>query len=121
MPTYSAICPTCGTSHDYIRKVDQRNDVPMCCGVLTSRSLTAPMVSAMVFTEHKGFHLPDGKHGGKGTWIGSGQDYKKYLKDTNGMPGQEGKQESARIIANKAEETKKQRRKDVESVVSKLM
>lgn len=121
MPTYSSQCPVCSKSHDYIRRVDDRNDVPVCCGVKTERQLTAPMVSAMVFTDHKSFRMPDGKDGGKGTLISSGQDYKKYLKDTNSIPGAEGKAESARIISNRQSDIKKKRREDVIDVVNKMM
>lgn len=38
--------------------------------------------------------MPDGKNNGKGTWIESGQDYKKYLTTNKLIPSSEAAQES---------------------------
>ena len=118
MPTYSSHCSVCSKDHDYIRRVNDRNDVPICCDIPTTRTLDAPQVSAMVWTEHKSFHMPDGKNG-RGTFISNAQEYKKYLSTSGGLPGPEGKQESERLIAAKHQSIAKKRRATVEAVVTK--
>ena len=66
--------------------------------------LDTPMVSAMTWTGHQGFHAPDGVNG-VGTWIESGSDYKKYM-DKNGLvPASEGEQEVKIQSANKEAES----------------
>lgn len=84
------------------------------------KGLTAPAISAMAFTGHKGFHMPDGKHGGKGTWIESGQDYKKYLKENNKLPASEGAAESRLQKRNVEAADNKKRREAVIKAVEKL-
>lgn len=111
MPTYIAHCHTCGTEHDYIRSIANRNDTPECCGAPTVKGLTAPAISAMAFTGHKGFHMPDGKQGGKGTWIESGQDYKKYLRENNKIPSSEAAAE-ARIQKKNVEAADNKKRRE---------
>jgi len=119
MPTYVAHCSNCGAEHDYIRSIANRNDTPICCGVPTVKGLTTPAISAMTFTGHKGFHMPDGKNG-KGTWIESGQDYKRYLRENNKIPASEAEAE-ARIQRKHAEAAdNKKRREAVIKAVEKL-
>lgn len=111
MPTYTAHCQACGAEYDYIRSIANRNDTPICCDVPTVKGLTAPAISAMTFSGHKGFHMPDGKHGGKGTWIESGQDYKKYLRENNKIPSSEAAAES-RIQKKHAEAADSKKRRE---------
>lgn len=117
MPTYVSHCSTCGADHDYIRKIADRDQTPECCGAPTVKGLTTPAISAMCFTGHKGFRMPDGKQGGKGTWIESGQDYKKYLRDNNKMPADEAAAESRIQKKNAvAADDKKRRAAVIEAV-----
>lgn len=44
MPTYQSICLKCEASHDYVRKIDDRNDTPACCGDKTTKLITAASV-----------------------------------------------------------------------------
>jgi predicted nucleic acid-binding Zn ribbon protein len=120
MPTYTAHCSTCGHEQDYIRSIANRNDTPLCCDAPMVKGLTAPAISAMAFTGHKGFHMPDGKHGGKGTWIESGQDYKKYLKDNDKLPASEGAAESRLQKRNADAADSKKRREAVIKAVERL-
>lgn len=89
MPTYISQCGTCDKPYEYIRKIADRHDTPECCGAATTMGLKTPAISAMCFTGHKGFHMPDGKQNGKGTWIETGQDYKKYMSANKLMPSAE--------------------------------
>lgn len=117
MPTYVAHCPTCGTEQDYIRSIANRNDTPICCDAPMTKGLTAPAISAMAFTGHKGFHMPDGKQGGKGTWIESGQDYKKYLEENNKIPSSEAASEAQLQKKNaEAADSKKRREAVIKAV-----
>lgn len=120
MPLYTAQCHVCGEKQTYMKRVDDRYDTPDCCGVQTTKAIDLVEVGAMVFTEHKGFHMPDGKHGGKGTFIGSGQEYKKYLKDNNKMPSHEAHAEAERQRKYKTEAADKKRREDVIKVVKRM-
>jgi predicted nucleic acid-binding Zn ribbon protein len=121
MPTYVSKCHACGAVHEYIRKVDQRNDVPLCCGQATEKQLQAPQISAMAFSGHKGFMLHDGKNGGKGTWIETGADYKRYLNQTGSVPAHEGQQEASRVRAEQVKQADKKRRQAVVDAVNKAM
>jgi predicted nucleic acid-binding Zn ribbon protein len=119
MPTYVSHCSSCDASYDYIRRIADRDQTPECCGVPTVKGLTAPAISAMTFTGHKGFHMPDGKHGGKGTWIESGSDYKKYLTVNNKMPSHEAAVEAKIQGKNKADADNKKRREAVIQAVQR--
>lgn len=118
MPTYVSRCHTCDESYDYIRKVADRHQTPECCGVPTVMGLTTPAIGAMSFSGHKGFHMPDGKQGGKGTWIESGNDYKKYLRDNNKLPAHEAESEAKIQKKNIAAADDKKRRDAVIKVVT---
>lgn len=45
MPIYAYHCPHCGTDRDEFRKVDARDDAPICCDSPMLREITAPMVT----------------------------------------------------------------------------
>lgn len=87
MPTYSAVCLRCGSGHDYVRRVNDRNDTPECCDGKTQRMLDTPMTGAMSFTGAKSFAMLDG------TYIEDGAAYKKYLDKNNLIPESEGSRE----------------------------
>lgn len=119
MPTYISTCHTCDTPYDYIRKVADRHDTPECCGTPTVMGLTTPAIGAMSFSGHKGFHVPDGKHNGKGTWIESGQDYKRYMSTNKLMPASEAAAEA--VIQKKnteAADDKKRRAAVIKAVTN---
>lgn len=116
MPTYVSKCNSCGTEHEFVRKIADRDRTPECCGVSTVRGLVAPQISAMAFTGHKGFHMPDGEAGGRGTWIEDGHAYKRYLKEKKKLPASEGAAEAERARKNaKAADDKKRREAVVEA------
>lgn len=119
MPTYVSRCEECGTEHNYIRKVAERNDTPVCCEAPTVKQLVAPEVGAMSFSGHKGVYMPDGKNGGKGTWIETGADYKNFLKKTGCVPTSDYKGEPERIRANQERENAKKRREAVVEAVKR--
>lgn len=96
---YEAQCPKCGKTHEYSRPVTERNDTPICCGKKTVKAiLTPPMTGAMSWGREKAFTATDG------TFIDSGHQYKKWMKDNNKIPLEEGKQEAARVRKRRAEE-----------------
>jgi hypothetical protein len=80
--------------------------------------LTTPAIGAMSFSGHKAFHLKDGKNGGKGTWIESGHDYKKYMRDNNQIPFSESEAEAKRQKKSLEAARDKKRREDVIKVVT---
>lgn len=46
MPTYRYICPYCRMAQDAYRKINERDNCPVCdCGATTERRITAAMVS----------------------------------------------------------------------------
>lgn len=53
MPIYAFHCPTCGAEEDVFRKVDQRDDAPLCCDAAMKREISAPMVSVPASFEYK--------------------------------------------------------------------
>jgi hypothetical protein len=80
----------CFEKHEYIRTIANRNDTPICCNTPTNKTLDTPMVSAMAWTGHQGFMVPSSENGGKGTWIESGSQYNRWIKDNNKIVGNEG-------------------------------
>ena len=107
MPTYTALCLKCGEAQDYIRRIAQIDDVPVCCAEKTTRMLAAPMVGAMTWTGHASFYMLDG------TPIEDGAAYKRYLDKNNLVPESEGHQEHVIQKTRKDEANKKQIKQDV--------
>lgn len=101
MPTYTAACMDCGTVTDYIRRMADSADTPVCCEKKMTKILTTTMVSAMAWSGHKGFHAPDGVNG-VGTWIEDGAAFKRYMDKNNVVPASEGEQEARIQSGNKA-------------------
>jgi hypothetical protein len=95
MPMYSSRCDECGKAHSYLSTVANRATTPTCHGEPTSKTLDAPMVSAMAWSGWKGFNVPGGQ------WIEDGASYKKFLDKHNYVPASEGNQEASIQRANK--------------------
>jgi len=116
MPTYSSKCLECGEAHTYIRKIADREDTPVCCGVATTKTLDAPQIGAMSWTGWNGFEAT-GREGDK-TYIESGAGLKKWMDKNNYVPASEGNQEAVikRTDADKA--AKRKLREDVTRVVN---
>jgi len=67
-------------------------NTPVCCGKKTKKViLSPPAVGAMSFGREKSFYMTDG------TFIDSGAQYKRYMKDNNKIPADEGAQEAERV------------------------
>lgn len=117
MPTYVSKCGACGQEHEFVTRIANRDETPVCCGEPTTRILVTPMIAATLFSGHAGFLMEDGKNDGKGTWIETSQDYHRYLKDNNKIPVSEGKRE-AEI---KAERRKKEEDRKLTAAVEKAV
>lgn len=117
MPTYASKCQKCGQEHEFVTRVANRDDTPVCCGEKTTRVLATPMIAATLFTGHQAFLMEDGKNGGKGTWIETSQDYHRYLKENRKIPVSEGKRE-AEI---KADQRKKEEDRKLTAAVEKAV
>jgi hypothetical protein len=93
---YESRCGKCGRVHEYSKPVAERENTPTCCGKKTVKGIfTAPQVGAMSFGREKSFVATDG------TFIDSGSQYKKWMKDNNKIPYEEGKSEAARVRAKR--------------------
>ena len=122
MPTYVERCKHCGHQQDYIRTVSRMEETDSHCDAPMERQgawAIAPMVSAGVWTGHKGAFMPDGKNGGRGTWVESAQDWHKYMKQNNKAPADEAAQEARIQKANKEAADDKALTKAVEQAVQK--
>lgn len=112
MPTYSARCDLCGTTHRYISKIDNRNVVPVCCGKPTTRIIEAAQVQAQTISDL--IHCSDGTvHEGKNA-------FEKHMAKNGLIPGSDVNTEAK----YRAEETQKQidkeRRSEIETIFTKL-
>ena len=47
MPTYEARCKSCGAETEYIRKIDDRNNTPTCCGVAMEKIIKTAVPGSM--------------------------------------------------------------------------
>lgn len=91
MPTYSARCAKCGTEHDFIARIADRDKTPLCCDAKTERFITPTMLPAMGLSDHYQIVSPiDGK-----TLYGK-SEYDAHLKKHNVLPESEMKGESER-------------------------
>lgn len=43
MPTYVYQCQACRKKVDAVRRIEERNDAPLCCGAATERRIVAPL------------------------------------------------------------------------------
>jgi putative FmdB family regulatory protein len=114
MPIYTSKCTHCDEDFEYIRKIVDRDNTPECCGEPTVKQMDTPDIGAMSWTAHKAIRIPDGKGGdGKGTFIESGAQYKKFMRDNNQISHEEAVQESTKVKKEKAVKEKKDRREAV--------
>jgi hypothetical protein len=91
MPTYSARCAKCGNEKDFIARISERDDTPLCCDAKTARFITPTMLPAMGISDHYRIVSPiDGK-----TLYGKSQ-YDAHLKKHNVLPESEMKGEAER-------------------------
>lgn len=107
MPLYTSRCSECGQTHSYVRTVAERNSTPECCSLATEKVLDMPMIGALAFTGHKGF-LAEATS--TPTWIESGTDLKRYLKQHDLVPTHEASQEAR--IRREAREVETDRKLD---------
>lgn len=112
MPTYRAQCPVCKTATDFIRRIAERDDTPVCCDGKMERIQTTVMVPRMGLGDHYTITGGDGR-----TYYGK-HEYQKYL-DANGLlPASELKGEAAYQRKNIEAERKESLRKDVIDAVT---
>lgn len=96
---YEAQCKKCNKIHEYIAKVADRENTPSCCGNKTVQGIfTPPQVGAMSWGREKAITMTDG------TYIETGQEYKRYMKKHNKIPADEGAQEADRARKRKKTE-----------------
>jgi hypothetical protein len=119
LPIYVSKCGVCNRNHDYFKPIDLRHETPMCCDTQTQKIIVPVEIGAMCFNGHKGFHLPDGKGPNmQGTYIETGAQYKKYMRDNNKIPHDEYCQELEVQKKNREAEDDKKLTKDVERAVA---
>ncbi|MCA1859307.1 hypothetical protein LE191_04180 [Janthinobacterium sp. HSC-3S05] len=108
MPTYSARCAKCGTEHDYISRIANRDETPLCCEAKTERFITPTMIPAMGLSDHYQVVSPiDGKP------IYGRSEYYAHLKKHNVLPESEMKGESEHRKKESAKKDKAARRENI--------
>ncbi len=92
MPTYTARCPNCETTQDYVSKIDDRDNTPSCvtCGTTTTRILTSTMISAMGIADHAAIQSPI-----DGSMIYGRSEYYKHMQKHGVVPESDIKGEAA--------------------------
>ena len=81
MPTYSARCKKCGNEQDFIAKVADRDNTPLCCKKPMERFIVPPMICAIGISDHFSMKSPiDGKP------IYGRSEYLKLVKEHNILP-----------------------------------
>lgn len=77
MPTYEYRCTKCAKTTSEYRKVDERNNTPICyCGGQTLKVISAP---SMVMNDIQPYRVPGTKH-----WITSRKHHREHLRQ-NGL------------------------------------
>jgi hypothetical protein len=84
MPTYSARCTKCGQEQDYIARIANRDDTPVCCDVKTERFITGTMLPAMGISDHYKVVSPI-----DGSTLYGRSEYNAHLKKHNVLPQSE--------------------------------
>ena len=102
MPTYTAKCHSCGTGHTYIRKVEDRADTPVCCGVNAEKQLDTPQIGALAGSVQ---FVADAY--GKQQWIETGTDLKRFMKENKLVTPGEGEERAVDARRNREIETDK--------------
>ena len=99
MPTYTAVCPKCKNEIDYLRKISDRNDTPICdCGTKTEKIITACMVPVMPIAESMNVVSPI-----DGSVLRSKSDYDAHCKKHKVLPMSEFEGVKAEQKDNKAD------------------
>lgn len=112
---YEAQCSKCHTMHEYFSSVADREITPVCCGKHTVKGIfSAPMVGAMSWGREKAVTMPDG------TFIETGSEYKRYMKNNKKISADEGHAEAERARKRKKAEFKKQLHNTVVDTYDKL-
>ena len=113
MPTYVFRCPACLDEGTFLRKVDDRDDTPLCeaDGTKTDRVFTAAMVPRMGIADHYKIES------GSGTFYGAG-DYKKYLKANGLAPSSDLAGEVEHQKKQTEAKVKEQRRTELRKIVA---
>ena len=86
MPTYEAQCLTCDHRQDYIRKIDDRFNTPLCdeCGGEMSKAVTTCMVPIMAIAESMHIVSPIDN-----SIMRNKSDYEKHMKKHGVRPSSE--------------------------------
>jgi len=111
VPLYSYACPRCYSEETAFRKIDDRNNGPVCCGVAMHRLLDAPMVGAMGLSDHAAVVSPiDGR-----TLYGK-SEYLKHCKEHGVVPASDMQGEAQHQQKQRAAEQKVQRREQLRQI-----
>lgn len=112
MPTYSARCTRCGTEHDYVARIADRDGTPTCCDASTERFITPTMIPVMGLSDHYQQVSPvDGR-----TLYGR-SEYEAELKKHNLVPSSEMKGEAERRKKYAAENETKARKETIRKAI----
>jgi hypothetical protein len=115
MPTYLARCATCGTEQDFIARIANRDDTPLCCEAKTERVFVAPMVAAMGISDSFSIVSPiDGRP------VYGRSEYLAHLKKHKVRPLSDMKGEAEHRMASIQAEHKARGRETVAKVVHTL-
>lgn len=98
MPMYSAKCDVCNTTHSYVRRIADRNETPVCCGVAMLKVLDTPQLGALSTRCSGGFVA---QATDEPTWLESGTDVKRYMKDNSLVTSEEGKERASDAVRNR--------------------
>lgn len=88
MALYTSHCKKCDTYIEYVRKIADRNNTPICCDEQTEKIMDAPMVGAMKIATGGVFDSE------RGIWLEGAKDVDKHYKATGTIPVEEASQEA---------------------------
>lgn len=117
MPTYTAKCEVCGHEQDYIARVQDRENTPICqvCEGDMYKIVTATMVTAMGIADNYQVVSPiDGK-----TLYGRSQYY-AHMKEHNVVPMSEMQGQAEHAQKQIAADEAKQRKQSIERTVNTM-
>lgn len=113
MPTYSARCSECGVAKDYITRIADRDNTPVCCNKQMVKQLSAPAIPAMGLSDHFMVVSPiDGKP------IYGRSDYLAHLKKHNVRPESDLKGEAEYRKAQQQAADKATRRETIAKAIA---
>ncbi len=82
MPTYESKCHKCGSMHQYIRKIADYQNTPVCCGEKTTKTLTIgsiPMIDRVSARVMDAYECPVTEQ------VVTSAKQKKYIEDKNDL------------------------------------